>query len=65
MSGLVAPGLDAWLFACSLVFLAGIALVVASAVPVVRERYPKALLHGFGLAVFSFALVGLGALLLR
>lgn len=64
MSGLVNPALDAWLFACSLGFLAGMLLVVASASERVRTRYPKALLHGFLLAIVSFAAVGLGAWLL-
>lgn len=64
MSGLVDPALDRWLFVCSFGFLAGMVLVVASAFERVRARYPKALLHGFLLAVASFAAVGLGAWLL-
>jgi hypothetical protein len=64
MTGLVDPALEAWTFASSLVFLFGIALVVAYAVPVVRARYPKVLFVGFALTIASFALVGLGALLL-
>lgn len=53
--------LDTWLFACSLLFLAGIVLVVASASPALARRYPRALLHGFLLAIASFGLVLLGA----
>ena len=64
MSGLVEPALDAWLFVCSVVFLAGMLLVASSAVPRVRERYPKALMHGFLVAITSFALVGVGIWLL-
>lgn len=64
MSGLVDPALDAWLFVCSLAFLAGMLLVLSSAWPGVRARYPKGLLHGFLLAIASFAAVGLGAWLL-
>jgi len=59
------PALDAWIFACSLLFLVGMLLVVASALPSVERRYPRALPHGFLLAVASFALVVVGALLLR
>jgi len=60
----VSPALEAWIFACSLLFLAGIVLVVSAAVPAARRRYPKGLLHGFLLAVASFALVIVGALIL-
>lgn len=55
------PTLEAWLFACSLLFLAGIVLVVASGVPAVARRHPRALLHGFLVAIASFGLVLLGA----
>jgi hypothetical protein len=60
----VSPALETWVFVCSLLFLAGIVLVVSAAVPVARERYPKALIHGFLLAIASFALVILGAVIL-
>lgn len=63
MTGCRSP-LETWVFVRSLVFLIGIAMVVAYAVPAVRARYPKALFVGFALAIASFALVGLGALLL-
>jgi hypothetical protein len=61
----MSPALNAWVFGCSLLFLAGMVLVVASAVPAVARRYPKALPHGFLLAVASFGLVILGAVVLR
>jgi hypothetical protein len=61
----VSPALNAWIFGCSLLFLAGMVLVVASAVPAVARRYPRALPHGFLMAVASFGLVIVGALLLR
>jgi len=60
----VSPALEAWVFGCSLLFLGGILLVVGSAVPAVQRRYPRALLHGFLLAIASFALVLVGALIL-
>lgn len=60
----MSPALENWIFACSLLFLLGIVLVVSAAVPAARERYPKALLHGFLLAIASFALVIVGALVL-
>jgi hypothetical protein len=61
----VSPALNAWVFGCSLLFLAGMVLVVASAIPAVARRYPRALPHGFLMAVASFGLVIVGALLLR
>ncbi|MFO8150487.1 MAG: hypothetical protein R6T93_09330 [Trueperaceae bacterium] len=60
----MSPALEAWVFFCSLLFLAGIVLVVSAAVPSARERYPKALIHGFLLAIASFALVIVGAVVL-
>ena len=60
----MSPALETWVFACSVLFLAGIVLVVSAAVPAARERYPKALLHGFLLAMASFVLVIVGALIL-
>ena len=59
------PALEAWIFGCSLLFLAGMVLVVASAFPAVARRYPRALPHGFLMAIVSFGLVIVGALLLR
>jgi len=58
------PTLEAWIFACSLLFLAGMLLVVGSAVPAVQRRFPRVLLAGFLLAIASFALVLVGAWLL-
>ena len=58
------PTLEAWIFGCSLLFLAGMLLVVGSAVPAVQRRFPRVLLVGFLLAIASFALVLAGALLL-
>jgi len=60
----MSPALETWVFFCSLIFLAGIVLVVSAAVPAAQRRYPKALLHGFLLAVASFALVIVGAVIL-
>lgn len=64
MSGPVDPALDTWLFVASLGFLAGMLLMLASAWPGVRARYPNGLVHGLLLAIASFAAVGLGAWLL-
>lgn len=44
-------------------FLAGIVMTVLSAVPSVTRRYPRILLHGFGVAVLGVALAVVGALL--
>ena len=48
---------DPLLFACSLVFLAGILMVAASVSERVRARYPRLMLNGFLVAVASFGLV--------
>ena len=48
---------DPLLFACSLVFLAGILMVAASVSERVRARYPGLMLQGFLVAVASFGLV--------
>ncbi len=48
---------DPLLFSCSLIFLLGVLMVAASAFSGVRERYPQVMLHGFLVAVGSFALV--------
>lgn len=48
---------DPLLFVCSLIFLLGVLMVAASAFSSVRERYPQVMLHGFLVAVGSFALV--------
>lgn len=47
-----------WLIAVAAwLFLAGTALVAASAVPAVTRRYPRAMPAGFMLGVLSFVLV--------
>lgn len=61
MSGLVDPGLDAWFFGCSVVFLIGLLLVVLSPVGWLRARMPRALPTGFLLAVAAVLAAGLGA----
>ncbi len=58
------PTLEAWIFGCSLLFLLGMLLVVGSAVPAVQRRFPRILIAGFLVAIASFALVLVGALLL-
>ena len=49
------------LFISSLVFLVGVLMVTAAISESVRERYPKIILHGFLLAILSFAIVGVFA----
>lgn len=61
MTGLVGPGLDAWFFACSIMFLIGLLLVVLSPVVWLRERMPRALPTGFLLAVAAVLAAGLAA----
>lgn len=51
------PANDPLLFGCSLVFLLGVLMVAASAFAGVRARYPQVMLHGFLVALLSFALV--------
>jgi hypothetical protein len=48
---------DPLLFGCSLIFLLGVLMVAASAFAGVRSRYPQVMLHGFLVALLSFALV--------
>jgi len=48
---------DSLIFISSLVFLAGVLMVTLSMFEGVRRRYPKVLLHGFFVALLSFALV--------
>jgi hypothetical protein len=57
--------LETWIFACSLLFLAGMLMVAASAVPSLQARFPRLLFRGFGAAALSFGLVLAGALLWR
>ncbi len=49
----------------SYLFLAGVLLVFSTIFPVVRERFPKALMVGFMLAVGSIFLVLFAATVLR
>lgn len=52
---------DTWMFASSLLFLGGILMVLASAIPAVAQRYPKALMHGFLTTLIAVALAVVGA----
>lgn len=58
------PVLDGWLYAASWLFLVGIVLVVASAVPAFAGRFPRLLVLGFMLALASLAVVLIAALAL-
>ncbi len=58
------PVLDGWLFAASWLFLAGIVLVVASAVPALARQFPRLLVTGFMLALASLVVVLVAALAL-
>lgn len=53
---------DLLVAAAAYLFLAGILLLVLSAVPALARRWPRLLLIGFGMALLSFALVGAAAL---
>jgi hypothetical protein len=53
--------LDAIIFLASWVFLVGILMVVSVLVPAIGSRYPKILLHGFLVAILSFVIVGVAA----
>jgi hypothetical protein len=57
--------LEAWIFGCSLLFLAGMLMVGGSAIPTLQKRYPRLLFRGFAIAALSFLLVLVGALLWR
>jgi hypothetical protein len=58
------PTLDRVTFAASCLFLLGMLMVVATAVPVVQRRYPRFLMYGFLLAILSFVVVGVAAVVL-
>ena len=51
------------LFVSSLIFLVGVLMVSVAFSERVRARYPKIILHGFLLAILSFVIVGMFALL--
>jgi hypothetical protein len=53
--------LDSIIFFASWVFLIGILMVVSVLVPAIGRRYPKILLHGFLVAILSFVIVGVAA----
>lgn len=54
--------LDRIIHLASWVFLIGVTLVVATAVPAIGGRYPRLVLHGFLVALSSFVIVGVAAL---
>ena len=58
------PVLDGWLYAASWLFLAGIVLAFASAVPALVRRFPRLLMTGFLLALASLVVVLVAALAL-
>lgn len=55
---------DIWMFACSFLFMLGMLLSVASPLPWVAKRNPRALMHGFLLALLAVAGAVAGAVLL-
>lgn len=56
--------LDRVLYLASLLFLVGMVMVVATAVPAVARRYPRMMLAGFLLSILSIVVVGVAALVL-
>ncbi len=56
------PILDRWLYAASWLFLLGIVMVIASAVPALVRRVPRLLPYGFFVCVGSLALVLVAAI---
>ncbi|CAN5659055.1 hypothetical protein BH23DEI1_BH23DEI1_09050 [soil metagenome] len=56
--------LDLIVYLASWVFLIGMLMVVATAVPAIGSRYPRIVLHGFLVAISSFVIVGVAALAL-
>lgn len=55
--------LDLTVRVAAYLFLLGVLMLVASAVPAVTRRYPRVFVHGFLLSVLSLFLVLAGALL--
>jgi hypothetical protein len=53
--------LDTIIHVASWVFLIGMLMVVSILVPAVARRYPRVLVHGFLVAVSSFVIVGVAA----
>jgi len=56
------PVLDGWLYAASWLFLLGIVMVIASAVPALAKRVPRLFVYGFMVAIGSLALVLVAAI---
>lgn len=54
--------LDAWLSAASWLFLVGVLMVIASAVPALARRFPRLLVQGFMMTIASLALALVAAL---
>jgi hypothetical protein len=57
--------LDRIIHLASWLFLIGMVMVVSTAVPAVASRFPRLLLQGFLLALLSFLVVGVAAVVLR
>lgn len=59
------PALDLVIRIAAWLFLAGILMVLGSAVPALARRFPRMFLSGFLLSAGSLVLVLLGAITLR
>ncbi len=59
------PLLTSTIRVAAYLFLLGVLMIVASAVPPVARRFPRVFLTGFLVAVLSLVLVLAGALLFR
>jgi hypothetical protein len=56
------PVLDGWLHAASWLFLAGVLMVIGSAVPVLARRFPRLLVQGFLLTIAALGVALVAAL---
>ena len=56
------PVLDGWLHAASWVFLAGVLMVIGSAVPALARRFPRLLVQGFLVTIAALAMALVAAL---
>ncbi len=54
--------LDAWLHAASWLFLAGVLMVIASAVPALALRFPRLLVQGFMVTIAALGVALVAAL---
>jgi ABC-type multidrug transport system permease subunit len=59
------PLLDRIIYVASWMFMVGMIMIVSTAAPAVAQRFPRLFLGGFLLALLSFVVVGVSAMVLR